>query len=109
MRHRIMNPKATSPEFWQAGQTLKRTHQHHQCIYQVIAGELMILVNGYSIDLIEAGEYLDERIWNDGVVVQARTDCELVLLWSSEQPLPKRTICSFRDNPEVERLLALAA
>lgn len=47
--------------------------------YTVTAGEVMILRNGHLVDLVEAGELLDPRIWQ-GATAVARTDCTLALL-----------------------------
>jgi len=47
--------------------------------YTVAAGEVMILRDGRLVDLVEAGELLDPRIWQ-GATAVARTDCTLALL-----------------------------
>ena len=44
--------------------------------YVVASGEVLILRDGRPVDLVEAGELLDPRIWRDATAI-ARTDCTL--------------------------------
>ena len=45
-------------------------------VYMVASGEVMILRGGQLVDLVEAGELLDQRIWR-GATAIAHTDCML--------------------------------
>ena len=45
-------------------------------IYRVAAGEVLILRGGWPVDLVEAGEMLDPRMWQDATAI-AYTDCTL--------------------------------
>ena len=44
--------------------------------YTVASGEVLVHRNGELIDIVEAGELLDPRIWGDATAV-AHTDCTL--------------------------------
>lgn len=44
----------------------------------VSAGEVIVLMNGRPVDLIEAGEYFDESIWF-GAKAIAFSDCTLIM------------------------------
>lgn len=44
--------------------------------YTVASGEVLILRDGQLIDMVEAGELLDQRIWSDATAI-AHTDCTL--------------------------------
>jgi CRP-like cAMP-binding protein len=44
--------------------------------YMVASGEVLIFRDGQPVDLVEAGELLDPRIWSDATAI-ARTDCIL--------------------------------
>ncbi|MEZ4659735.1 MAG: hypothetical protein R2911_19440, partial [Caldilineaceae bacterium] len=44
--------------------------------YQVLAGEVLIVRNGRTVDLVEAGEWLNAQIW-PGATAMAWTDCIL--------------------------------
>lgn len=44
--------------------------------FHLIKGEIVIFSNGRPVDLVEAGEYVDTRMWADATAV-AQTDCTL--------------------------------
>lgn len=46
--------------------------------YRLIEGEILVLRHGVPIDLVEAGDYIDARIWPDATLL-AWTDCRMMV------------------------------
>lgn len=72
-------------------------------VFQLLAGEVVILRNGQVVDLIEAGEVIDAGIWSGGTAV-AWTDCVLQPIAMQLQVNPL-----FVAPAVIEQQLALAA
>lgn len=49
---------------------------NNSSVFHLIRGEIVIFSNGRPVDLVEAGEYVDTRMWVDATAV-AQTDCTL--------------------------------
>jgi hypothetical protein len=45
--------------------------------FQLMEGEIVIFRSGHPVDLVEAGEYVDGRMWTEATAV-ARTHCTLL-------------------------------
>ncbi|MEZ4656389.1 MAG: hypothetical protein R2911_02350 [Caldilineaceae bacterium] len=71
--------------------------------YRVLKGEVLILRQGRVVDLVEAGELLDARIW-PGAMAVAWTECTLEAVRPQPQPLTPSIPAAFFD-----RALAYAA
>ena len=77
-------------------------------VYEVIAGEVVIISNGQTVDLVEAGELLDDAIWPDATIV-AWTDCVLMSVGGTERREATPPVSTFVTPTELQKQLALAA
>ena len=83
------------------GQILSAAHRpdgvHSNNIYKVLEGEVLIVRNGRTVDLVEAGEWLDAQIWTDATAV-AWTDC--ILENATPRQSPRNCLAPTRVNQE---------
>jgi hypothetical protein len=59
------------------GESVLRGSRRSQT-YRLIEGEVLVLRHGVPIDLVEAGDYIDARIWPDATLL-AWTDCRMMV------------------------------
>ncbi len=77
-------------------------------VYEVITGEVVIISNGQMVDLVEAGEWLDDVIWPDATIV-AWTDCVLMLHADVDDAEALPATPTFVVPTDLQKHLALAA
>lgn len=62
-----------------AGQPIFSGHEIEEQTYLVTSGEILMLRNGQPVDLLEADELLDLRLW-PGTTAMALSSCTLIPL-----------------------------
>lgn len=69
-----------------AGEPIFSSHEHGDHSYLITSGEVVILRDGFPVDLLEEDETIDLALWPDTVALAHRS-CTLVPL----NPLANRT------------------
>ena len=78
--------------------------------HRILAGEVLIVRNGHIVDLVQAGELLDPRIWDDAIAV-ALTDCVLeeIPTASGKPSIPAPDFFRYTPPTALDQELYLAA